>query len=151
MAGRKRFHTGDMEVIKPDKAEAMRVHISGFTGLHPVRTGIAYWYRGHYLYGAVGNPIEPQLFATKGRLMLSGIRSESVPVYDPRDGSLVPEHTIKALEKTMQNNGYFEPRGAPTEEVDTAVAASEVPRAASASPSTVGQQHGRVARPATGN
>ena len=77
-----------MEVLEPD---TMRVHISGVEGMHPLRVGIAYWYRGHYLYGAALNPVEPQPFATKKKVLLNGVQRESAPIYSQTDEDLVPE------------------------------------------------------------
>ena len=49
------------------RADNQRCFISGIQGTHPIRVGIAYFYRGHYIYSIAGLPIEPQAFATKGR------------------------------------------------------------------------------------
>lgn len=76
-------------------------------------------YRGRYLYGSVGNPIDPQPFATKGKLVLSGNMSETVPKYDERDPTLKEEYTVASLYKAMWDQGYFDPPSQDQGELET--------------------------------
>lgn len=89
----------DKAHVKPDKIHQQRVRISGFYGYHPLRTGIAYWYRGHYLYSKAGTPIEPQPFGTKGRIVLVGSIKETSPPFNPYDKNLLNEKSVDALGK----------------------------------------------------
>ncbi|KAL5439466.1 hypothetical protein PMIN06_003873 [Paraphaeosphaeria minitans] len=65
------------------KAKGMEVYISGFYGAHPIETGIAYWYRGHYVYSRAGVPIEPIQFATKKGIHVVGTTVDSAPPFQP--------------------------------------------------------------------
>ena len=75
--------------------------------MHPLRVGIAYWYRGHYLYGAALNPVEPQPFATKKKVLLNGVQRESAPIYSQTDEDLVPEPVIGFLPKARWTEFHF--------------------------------------------
>ena len=63
--------------------------------------GIAYWYRGHYIYGPAFNPIQPITFANKKEIMIAGTTAETAPPYAQFDKDRVSEVTIAALEKAM--------------------------------------------------
>ncbi|KAJ4350526.1 uncharacterized protein N0V89_009147 [Didymosphaeria variabile] len=63
------------------KANGMEVNISGFYGIHPIETGVAYWYRGHYIYSTAGIPVEPVPFATKKGVHIVGTTIETAPPF----------------------------------------------------------------------
>jgi hypothetical protein len=71
-------------------AKRMLFCISGVQGLHSAHEAIAYYYRGHYIYAAPGNPVVPLPFPTKGKLLVSGVTADCAPAYDRGDRSLVP-------------------------------------------------------------
>jgi hypothetical protein len=54
-----------------------------------MRVGIAYFYRGHYIYSIARTPIEPQPFATKGRLVVTSHISTHVQMCTERLSRLV--------------------------------------------------------------
>lgn len=101
-------HRTAMEV-KPENT--MRVYISGLKGTHSLRVGIAYWYRGHYLYAVndTRNPIEPQTFATKGKILINGSTMDTAPIYDVHNEYLIDESEIRALEKAIWTVTYYGP------------------------------------------
>jgi hypothetical protein len=76
------------------------VSISGIRGKHPIRVGVAYWYRGHFLYGSHGNPVEPVAFATK-EVNIIGTTVDTAPPYNPHGVDLENEWEIAALHKGM--------------------------------------------------
>lgn len=80
--------------------KSMKVYISGFQGPHPITTGVAYWYRGHYLYSSAGVPVEPIPFATKKGVHVVGTTVDTAPLF--RMGALgdVNELEVAALEKS---------------------------------------------------
>lgn len=90
--------------VKPDKT---RCHISGFLGSHPLRLGIAYYYRGHYIYSQARTPIEPQVFSTKGKTIISGTTANTAPEYNKQDRNLVPERTVSALAKAQWTDKLY--------------------------------------------
>ncbi|KAL1591899.1 hypothetical protein SLS60_011491 [Paraconiothyrium brasiliense] len=63
------------------RAKGMEVHISGFHGMHPIETGVAYWYRGHYMYSNAGIPVEPVPFATKKGVHIIGTTVDTAPPF----------------------------------------------------------------------
>jgi hypothetical protein len=86
------------------KAKDQRVYISGLKGQHSLETGVAYHYRGHYIYACpVGNPVEPVPFSTSRGVQLAGTARELAPEYDPAAPGLVLESTISALKKSCQS------------------------------------------------
>ncbi|OAG08272.1 uncharacterized protein CC84DRAFT_1257165 [Paraphaeosphaeria sporulosa] len=84
------------------KAKGMEVNISGFYGIHPIETGIAYWYRGHYLYSKAGVSVEPIPFATKKGIHIVGTTVDTAPPFHPLG---VPgtrhEPEVAALHRSM--------------------------------------------------
>ncbi|KAF2787432.1 hypothetical protein K505DRAFT_396698 [Melanomma pulvis-pyrius CBS 109.77] len=78
-----------------------RVYISGFHGQHAIEVGVAYWYRGHYIYGPARNPIEPLQFATKKGIMIAGTVIETAPPYVRSDQTCIMEYEVGALRKAM--------------------------------------------------
>ncbi|KAF1947626.1 hypothetical protein EJ02DRAFT_390665 [Clathrospora elynae] len=83
------------------KALNQRVYISGLQGHHTLEVGVAYHYRGHYLYAyPARTPIEPIPFSTKKGINLSGIVDDGAPVYNPKARHLVPESEIAALQRS---------------------------------------------------
>ncbi|KAF1959878.1 hypothetical protein CC80DRAFT_584583 [Byssothecium circinans] len=82
------------------KGKNMSVFISGFRGLHPIDVGIAYYYRGHDLYGPSRNPIMPVSFATKREIMIVELASDCAPAYDPNDPTLQDESKVMAFYKS---------------------------------------------------
>ncbi|USP73972.1 hypothetical protein yc1106_01246 [Curvularia clavata] len=79
-----------------------RVYISGFKHTHNLTVGVAYFYRGHYLYAyPQRNPIEPIAFSTKKKgIRILGITNDQAPKYDPEDTQLGYERSVSALEKS---------------------------------------------------
>ncbi|KAF1836990.1 hypothetical protein BDW02DRAFT_545057 [Decorospora gaudefroyi] len=76
-----------------------RVYVSGLAGSHELETGVAYYYRGHYLYACpAGTPIEPVPYSTKNRLNVVGVVVSRAPFYDPNAPGLVPENSLRALD-----------------------------------------------------
>ncbi|PSN66755.1 hypothetical protein BS50DRAFT_666735 [Corynespora cassiicola Philippines] len=83
-------------------SKKIKVYISGLMGLHPLEKGIAYYYRGHYIYGQALNPIEPMPFATKKEgMMVAGIVDANAPLYIPNAPNLEPEQKFQALNNSM--------------------------------------------------
>lgn len=76
------------------------VSISGIQGRHPISVGVAYWYRGHFLYGPHGNPVEPIPFATK-EIHIIGTTIDTAPPYNPHSMDLEDEREIAALHRGM--------------------------------------------------
>lgn len=100
------------QLIARDKALKTRVYVSGLQGDHTLETGLAYYYRGHYLYSHPGGTlIEPIPYSTKKGIMVHGMVSPSAPTYDKSSDSLVPEESIRALEASIRNK--LGPREAP--------------------------------------
>jgi hypothetical protein len=100
---------------QPDvKANKLRPFISGFHGQQSMEVGVAYWYRGHYLYGPARNPIQPLQFAMKKEVMIMGTAVETAPIYKVSHskynlatvdsvGERVFEHEVGALRKSMEH------------------------------------------------
>ncbi|KAF2828488.1 hypothetical protein CC86DRAFT_437790 [Ophiobolus disseminans] len=87
--------------IAAHRAQAQRVYVSGLEGQQSLQTGVAYHYRGHYLYAfPAGNPIEPVPFSTKKGINIVGTIQDVAPIYDPKAPDLVPESSIAALNKS---------------------------------------------------
>jgi hypothetical protein len=82
------------------KAQKQRVYISGLTGQHSLETGVAYHYRGHYIYAPALNPIEPVPYSTRKGINIVGTLLELAPPYDPGAEGLVSEESIGALERS---------------------------------------------------
>lgn len=75
------------------------VYISGISGHHPLQVGLAYYYRGHYIYAyPARNLIEPVPYSTRKGIMIQGIVSGSAPGYEEGDARLVGEESVRALE-----------------------------------------------------
>lgn len=117
---------GPSQGVKAKKS--MRVYISGFTDKHPIETGVAYFYRGHYLYGAIGNPTTPVTFASKKEIMVVSTTTDTAPEYNQRAPGLQAEHTIAALHKSMVHEWEARPKepvALPLEDVESQRADSE--------------------------
>jgi hypothetical protein len=83
------------------KAQGQRVYISGLSGHHTLETGVAYHYRGHYVYSyPQGMPIDPVPFQTKQGINIRANPLHSALPYDPNAPGLVSESSINALNKT---------------------------------------------------
>jgi hypothetical protein len=83
------------------KAQGQRVYISGLLGHHTLETGVAYHYRGHYVYSYPGGmPIDPVPFQTKQGINIRANPLHSAPPYDSNAPGLVLESSIDALNKT---------------------------------------------------
>ena len=95
----------------------MQVYISGIQGLHPLAVGVAYWYRGHYLYSAAGVPIIPEPFSTKKGVHITGLTADEAPPFRPHAPGNVPEHEIGALRKSMMNTWEDQERAKQEEEM----------------------------------
>ncbi|KAF2267955.1 hypothetical protein CC78DRAFT_590193 [Lojkania enalia] len=82
--------------------EDLKCYISGIEGLHPIRVGVAYYYRGHYIYGRSMNPLEPLPYSTKTkRMTIAGTIPGSAPPYDQHGMNLVRESDVGALSKAI--------------------------------------------------
>ncbi|KNG46943.1 hypothetical protein DDE82_006356 [Stemphylium lycopersici] len=93
---------GSDERIARQKATQQRVFISGLKGTHTLEKGVAYHYRGHFIYAyPAGNPIEPVPFSTKKGINIVGIAKDRAPGYDPKDPGLVYESSVRALDKSF--------------------------------------------------
>ncbi|KAL5120671.1 hypothetical protein ACEQ8H_001420 [Pleosporales sp. CAS-2024a] len=85
------------------RAQTMRVYISGLKGHHSLQMGVAYYFRGHYLYSfPAGNPIEPVPFGTKGGISIVGVVGEAAPKWEEGE---VEEREIGALRKSVERVG----------------------------------------------
>lgn len=79
------------------------VHVSGLTGVHTLETGLAYYYRGHYLYAApAGILIEPIPFSTRKGIAIRGVLHSEAPVYDAGAQGLRAEAETRALEVSVR-------------------------------------------------
>jgi hypothetical protein len=95
------------------KANRIRPFINGFHGQHSMEVAIAYWHRGHYLYGPTRNPIEPLQFVTQNQAMIVGTAVGTAPIYEVSQsnhstatvdsvGGRVYEYQVGALRKSME-------------------------------------------------
>ena len=85
------------------KALGTYVYISGLTGVHTLETGLAYYYRGHYIYAyPAGNLIEPVPYSTRKGIMIQGVVDAGVPAYCAGAEGLLSEGEIGALEKSVR-------------------------------------------------
>jgi hypothetical protein len=83
------------------KAQGQRVFISSLQGHHSLEKGVAYHYRGHYVYSyPLGMPIDPVPFQTKQGINVKEKPLHSAPPYDPHAPGLVRESSLNALNKT---------------------------------------------------
>ncbi|KAF1365475.1 hypothetical protein EJ07DRAFT_171400 [Lizonia empirigonia] len=89
--------------IARSRALHTHVYISGLKGHHTLETGLAYYYRGHYIYiYPAGNLIEPIQYSIRKGIMIQGIVSASAPVYDVDKEGLVDESSVSALKASIQ-------------------------------------------------
>ncbi|KAF3042467.1 hypothetical protein E8E12_009900 [Didymella heteroderae] len=85
------------------KALGTRVYISDLLGVHTLETGLAYYYRGHYIYAfPAGNLIEPIPYSTRRGVMIQGVLDEGAPTYDGSAEGLRCEGEVRALEASME-------------------------------------------------
>jgi hypothetical protein len=85
------------------KAQGQRVFISGLSGHHSLEKGVAYHYRGHYVYSyPLGTPIDPVPFQTKQGINVKENALGSAPPYDPHATGLVRESSLNALNLTWR-------------------------------------------------
>ncbi|RMZ71706.1 hypothetical protein GMOD_00006849 [Pyrenophora seminiperda CCB06] len=88
----------------PEETLEKKVFISGLKGVHSLETGMAYHYRGHYLYCfPSGNPVQPVDQTVKQGRRLIGIARDLAPPYDSYDPKLIQEHEIAALERAQEH------------------------------------------------
>jgi hypothetical protein len=113
--------------IAAAKAQGQRVFVSGIQGQQTLEVGVAYHYRGHYIYGTAGNPIEPVPFSTKKGINIIGTVQHLAPRYDPNAPDLVPEPSIAALNKSRHHawNAQKEREQQDKEEVKQALEAEQ--------------------------
>lgn len=84
------------------KATGMEVNISGFFGVHPIQIGVAYWYRGHYIYSRAGVPVEPIPFAAKKGLHIVGTTFDTAsPILEVDSHGIRNESKVAALQRSM--------------------------------------------------
>jgi hypothetical protein len=79
------------------KGKKIPVYISGLQGKHTMETGIAYFYRGHDLYGPMRNPLMPVSFPTKSEVLVVGLTYDCAPHYNPANPTLRDERQVCAL------------------------------------------------------
>lgn len=92
------------ERLAREKALQTHVYISGLSGHHTLQTGLAYYYRGHYIYAyPAGNLIEPIPYSTRKGIKIQGIVSVSAPRYDSGAEHLVEESSVHALAASIEN------------------------------------------------
>ncbi|KAG9192927.1 hypothetical protein G6011_11661 [Alternaria panax] len=109
MAGRGCAKTIANERTARLKATKQHVYISGLKGHHTLETGVAYHYRGHFIYAfPAGNPIEPVPFSTKKGITISGVVQDQAPLWDHQDSDLVLENTIAALQRSCVHEWEFQ-------------------------------------------
>lgn len=85
------------------KALHTHVYISGLKGYHTLELGLAYYYRGHYIYAyPAGNLIEPIPYSTRKGIMIQGIVSASAPVHNAGAEGLVDEASVSALDASIK-------------------------------------------------
>ncbi|KAF2872156.1 hypothetical protein BDV95DRAFT_594415 [Massariosphaeria phaeospora] len=100
----------DNTLIRKPDAKNMLVYISRLTGIHAVEIGVAYYYRGHYLYEPNGNPVVPVPFTSKREgFQMKRQPADSAPRYDAFAVSLVPESEVAALYHGVMNREYMPP------------------------------------------
>jgi hypothetical protein len=92
------------EALARHKALHTHVYISGLRGTHTLETGLAYYYRGHYMYAyPAGNLVEPIPYSTRKGIMIQGILDAGTPVYDASAEGLREEKEIRALEASVES------------------------------------------------
>lgn len=92
------------EALARRKALHIQVYISGLSGQHTLEVGLAYYYRGHYIYACpASNLIEPIPYSTRKGIMIQGVVSETAPWYDRSAPGLGEEREIRALEKSVES------------------------------------------------
>ncbi|KAJ4377766.1 hypothetical protein N0V83_000596 [Neocucurbitaria cava] len=108
------------------KAQTQRVYISGLAGHHSLETGVAYHYRGHFIYSyPAGTPLEPLPYCTRGGINVVGVAQDRTPNYDPRAADLVPETSITALHRTSVNLRQLQQEREAAQKEETAKALEE--------------------------
>ncbi len=86
------------------KATSTYVYISGLSGHHTLEVGLAYYYRGHYIYAyPAGTLIEPIPYSTRKGIMIQGIVSPSAPEYHRGAEDLVEEGSVEALRASIRS------------------------------------------------
>ncbi|KAI1678989.1 hypothetical protein KJE20_11171 [Pyrenophora tritici-repentis] len=86
--------------IARHKAIHQKVYIGGVKGCHTLETGVAYHYRGHFVYAyPAGVPVEPVPYSTKQGINIVGVAQHLAPPYDRNAPDLVDECTISALKR----------------------------------------------------
>lgn len=89
-------------LLARQKALYTRVYISGLAGVHTLETGLAYYYRGHYIYAyPAGNLIEPVPYSTRKGIMIQGVVDAGAPSYDAKADGLRSEEEVGALRKSV--------------------------------------------------
>ncbi|KZM21960.1 uncharacterized protein EKO05_0005068 [Ascochyta rabiei] len=121
------------ERIAREKALYTHVYISGFTAHHTLEVGLAYYYRGHYIYAyPAGNLLEPIPYSTRKGIMIQGIVSGSAPAYDASAAGLPLESSVSALKKSIISEQEAQEQSASASANTTAV--SSAGNATSSSP-----------------
>ncbi|PVI06115.1 hypothetical protein DM02DRAFT_667744 [Periconia macrospinosa] len=77
---------------------AYEVFISGLKGTHSIEKGIAYYYRGRYIYDTGGKPIAPAPFSTGNKAQVRDLRTNFSPPYRADDPTLAEETDTSALD-----------------------------------------------------
>ncbi|KAJ4382444.1 hypothetical protein N0V86_002779 [Didymella sp. IMI 355093] len=92
------------EAFARRKALQTHVYISGLRGVHTLETGLAYYYRGHYMYAyPAGNLVEPTPYSTRKGIMIQGVLDAGAPVYDASAVGLREEKEVRALEASVES------------------------------------------------
>lgn len=93
----------DRALIARQKALKTLVYISGFHGAHSLETGLAYYYRGHYIYAfPAGTLLESEPFCIRYGISYRGIVAKDAPVYECGEEGLEEEVTVGALRKSIE-------------------------------------------------
>ncbi|KAF3036107.1 hypothetical protein E8E11_003707 [Didymella keratinophila] len=88
------------------KAVGTYVYISGLRGVHTLETGLAYYYRGHYIYAyPAGNLIEPIPYSTRKGIMIQGVLDAGAPMCSAGAAGLLGEEEVRALSASVENEG----------------------------------------------
>ncbi|CAO2647983.1 Nn.00g089050.m01.CDS01 [Neocucurbitaria sp. VM-36] len=108
------------------RAQRQRVYISGIEGHHSLEVGVAYHFRGHFIYSyPAGNPIEPIPFSTRKGITIVGTVQDRAPIYNSHAADLVQERDIAALYRSSVNEWEFQQQQEATQKEDTAKALEE--------------------------
>ncbi len=88
--------------------------------------GLAYYYRGHFIYAyPAGTPIEPIAYSTRRGISIVGIALDQAPRYNAFASSLVAEDSIAALRKACKNEAILQQQRKEEQENETPEASQQ--------------------------